>query len=110
MNLLIIVLHDFHETGDDYNYSDKNINIKNSLKPASNFRVGGEFRLNRLYLRSGYGYNGKAFKSGEDNENLDYTTISFGVGFREQNVSVDFGYSNLKILRKIFFISSRQQF
>jgi hypothetical protein len=79
---------------DDYNYSEKNMNIKNSLKSASNIRLGGEFRLNKLYLRAGYGYYGKAFKPGEDNENLDYNSISFGAGYREQNVYIDFAYTN----------------
>ena len=84
----------FSETGDGYNYSTKNMNIKNSLKSASNIRIGAEVRLNKLYLRSGYGYYGKAFKPGEDNANLDYTSLSFGAGFREQNISIDFAYTN----------------
>jgi hypothetical protein len=86
----------FSETGDNYDYSEKNMNIKNSLKPTSNLRLGGEVRLNNLYLRTGYGLYGKPFKSGEDNSGLDYRSVSFGAGFREQNVSVDFAYSNLK--------------
>ena len=40
--------------------------------------------MNNLYFRTGYGYYGKAFKQGEDNENLDYTAFSAGTGFREQ--------------------------
>ncbi len=86
----------FSETGDDYDYSEKNMNIKNSLKSTSNIRLGGEFRLNKLYLRAGYGYYGKAFKSGEDNADLDYSSISLGTGFREQNVSIDFAFTNYK--------------
>ena len=86
----------FSQTGDGYNYSEKNDNIKNSLHSASNFRLGGEFRFNKLYLRTGYGYYGKAFKPGEDNEDLDYRSISGGIGYREQNISIDFGYTNYK--------------
>ncbi|MCX6325213.1 MAG: hypothetical protein NT144_00980 [Bacteroidia bacterium] len=86
----------FSETGDDYDYSEKNLNIKNSLKSAGNIRLGGEFRFNKLYLRTGYGYYGKAFQPGEDNANMDYSSISFGAGFREQNVSIDFAYTNYK--------------
>ena len=55
------------QTGDGYDYSEKNRNIENSLKSASNFRVGGEYRLGKIYFRAGYGYYGKAFKPGEDN-------------------------------------------
>jgi hypothetical protein len=86
----------FSETGDGFDYSSKNENIKNSLQSASNIRLGGELRLNKLYLRSGYGYYGKAFQPGEDNANLDYSSISFGAGLREQNVSIDFAFTNYK--------------
>jgi hypothetical protein len=92
----------FSQTGDGYNYSEKNMNIKNSLKSVSNFRIGGELRLDKLYLRSGYGYYGKAFRQAEDNENLDYHSFSLGAGFREQNISIDFGYTNLKYSQKYF--------
>jgi long-subunit fatty acid transport protein len=92
----------FSETGDGFDYSEKNDAIKNSLKPASNIRVGAEFRFNTIYLRGGYGLYGKTFASGEDNANLNYNAISFGAGFREQNVSVDFGFSNLKYSQKYF--------
>jgi hypothetical protein len=92
----------FSETGDGYDYSEKNNSIKASLKPVSNFRLGGELRLNNLYLRSGFGYYGKAFKSTEDNANLDYSSISFGAGFREQNISIDFGFTNYNYKQKYF--------
>ena len=85
----------FSQTGDGYNYAEKNSAINNSLKSASNFRVGGEFRFNKLYLRSGYSYYGKAFAQGEDNANQDYSSISGGIGFREKNFSIDFGYTHM---------------
>jgi hypothetical protein len=86
----------FSQTGDGYDYSSKNQQIREGLKAANNFRVGGELRLNKLYLRSGYGYYGKAFKPGDDNEDLDYQSFSFGLGYREQNISIDFAYTNFK--------------
>jgi hypothetical protein len=92
----------FYQTGDGYNYSEKNQNIKNSLKAVNNFRAGGEFRLNNVYFRAGYGYYGKAFKQGEDNEDLDYTLFSLGTGFRERNISIDFGYTHNKYSQKYF--------
>jgi len=92
----------FSETGDGYDYSVKNMAIRNSLKSASNVRLGAEFRLNKLYLRTGYGYYGKAFKSGEDNSNLDYSSISLGAGFREQNISIDFAYTNFRYSQTYF--------
>lgn len=95
----------FSETGDGYDYGEKNTNIKNSLNSTSNIRLGGELRLNKLYLRTGYGYYGKVFKPGEDNANLDYRSLSFGAGFREQNVSLDFGFTNYKYSEKYFLYS-----
>jgi hypothetical protein len=85
----------FSQTGDGYDYSAKNDNIRNTLKSASNFRVGGEFRKDKLYLRAGYAYYGKAFRPGEDNANMDYSSYSGGIGFRERNFTIDFGYTYL---------------
>jgi hypothetical protein len=88
----------FSETGEDY--TNENNQIKNSLKPTSNIRFGGEFRVSNLYLRAGYGFYGKSFSSTEDNANLDYNTISFGAGIREQNISIDFAFTNYKYSQK----------
>ena len=92
----------FSETGDGYDYSVKNMEIKNSLKSTSNIRLGGELRLNNLYLRTGYGYYGKPFKSGDANSNLDYSSISVGAGIREQNISIDFAFTNYKYSQKYY--------
>jgi hypothetical protein len=80
---------------DDYDYTEKNQAIKNSLKSTSNIRVGAEARFNRLYLRGGYGYYGRAYKTGEINDNLFYNSYSGGIGFRDQNISVDFGFTRI---------------
>jgi hypothetical protein len=92
----------FSETGDGYDYSVKNNEISNNLRPTSNIRFGGEFRLNNIYLRTGYGFYGKTFKSVEDNSNLDYNTISFGAGIREQNFTIDFAFTNYKYSEKYY--------
>ncbi len=92
----------FSETGDDYDYSQKNMEIKGTLKPASNLRLGGELRLNKFYLRTGFGYYGKAFKEGEDNEDLDHVSLSFGGGFRESNLFIDLGFTNLRNTQKYY--------
>lgn len=84
----------FSQTGDNYDYTEKNLEIKNTLKPTSNIRLGGELRVDKMYFRGGYGYYGKVFKLGDLNDNLDYNSISLGFGFREQNLNIDFGYSN----------------
>lgn len=93
----------FSETGDGYNYTEKNDILRTSLNSASNLRLGGELRLGKAYLRSGYGYYGKPYKSTEDNGSLDYRTISGGIGFREKNISIDLGYTNLKY-QEVYFL------
>jgi long-subunit fatty acid transport protein len=96
----------FSETGDGYDYSDKNEAIRNSLRAASNLRIGAEMRYNNLYLRGGYGYYGKSFTSNELNKDLDYSTYSGGIGFREQNVFVDFGFTRQINSRKYVLYQS----
>lgn len=86
----------FSETGDDFDYSEKNLAIQNTLKQTVNLRFGGEYRLNKLYFRGGYALYGKVFEKGEENENMDHTSFSFGLGFREQNLYIDLGYVNLR--------------
>jgi hypothetical protein len=83
----------FSETGDGYNYSEKNSDIKKTLRSASNIRLGTEFRLNRFYLRGGYAYYGKVWANDDLNSGLDYNLVSLGAGFREQNIYIDFSYT-----------------
>jgi hypothetical protein len=90
----------FSDPVHDFDYSTTNDNIKSTLKSANNIRLGAEIRLNKLYLRSGYGYYGKAFRAGDDNANLDYNSLAFGAGFREQNVSVDFAFTRYDYSRR----------
>jgi len=86
----------FSQTGDGYDYSSKNDEIRNTLKGAHNFRFGGEYRIDKIYLRGGYGLYGKPFNEDEDNADLKYNTISGGIGFRDRNFLIDFGYQNLQ--------------
>lgn len=85
----------FSETGDNYNYTGKNDTIKSTLGSVHNLRIGTEVRLGKLYLRGGYSYYGKAYKKGDISDNIDYDSFSAGVGFREQNIYIDFGYAGL---------------
>ncbi|OFY67419.1 MAG: hypothetical protein A2V64_08760 [Bacteroidetes bacterium RBG_13_43_22] len=96
----------FSETEDRYDYSDKNSVIKSTLRSSTNLRLGAEFRLDRFYLRGGYAYYGKAWASDDLNSNLDYNSISFGAGFREQNVFIDFGYTGIMNTQQYVLYSS----
>lgn len=91
---------------DDYDYAIKNDAIKQSLKSVSNLRLGAEARLGRVYFRGGYGYYGKAYQTGEINENVDYNSFSLGAGFREQSLYVDFGFTTISNPQKYILYST----
>jgi hypothetical protein len=97
----------FSKASDNYDYNAPdgenpsiNQSIKNILKTTSNLRLGAEFRINNIYLRGGYAYYGKTFKPGEINENLNYNSISFGVGFRQQNFFFDLAFTSMSNSQK----------
>jgi hypothetical protein len=92
----------FTHAGDDFDYSDKNDEIKDTFKSASNIRFGTEVRMNKLYLRGGYSYYGKALKEEQDNADLDYNSFSFGIGLRERNVFFDLGFTTISNSEKYF--------
>lgn len=96
----------FSETGDNFDYSEKNLAIRSTLKPAVNYRLGGEYRLNKVYFRGGYAKYGKVFEKGEENANMTHDAISFGLGFREQNMYIDLGYVNLRNIQQYILYST----
>ncbi|HOP00305.1 MAG TPA: hypothetical protein PK766_12135, partial [Bacteroidales bacterium] len=91
---------------DDYDYTQKNDAIKQSLSSVNNFRVGAEGRIGRFYLRGGYGYYGKTYQTGELNENTSHNSFSLGAGFREQNLFVDFGFTTISNPQKYILYST----
>jgi long-subunit fatty acid transport protein len=92
----------FSNASDDYNYFDENESIKDVLKASQNLRFGAEIRLSTLYVRGGYGLYGSAFEKDEVNAGLDYNQVSFGVGFRQQNMFFDLGFSSLTSSSKYY--------
>jgi hypothetical protein len=88
-------LSQFKKAIDNQNFSGENSSIRDMYKTASNLRFGAELRLSNIYLRSGYSYYGKTFKSSEDNKALDYNSLSFGIGMRQQNFYIDMAYTTL---------------
>jgi hypothetical protein len=95
----------FSNAIDNQGFSTENGDIRDNYKSASNLRFGAELRLSNLYLRGGYSYYGKAFKPSTDNKNLDYNSVSFGVGFRQQNFYFDLGCAMLSSNRLYFMYS-----
>jgi len=95
----------FSNAIDNLSFSAENDSISANYKSASNLRLGAELRLSNIYLRGGYSYYGKAFKSNTDNKNLDYSSVSFGIGFRQQNFYFDLGCALMSSSRLYFMYS-----
>jgi hypothetical protein len=85
----------FSETGDGYDYTNHNSDIRNYLGTASNIRVGAELRVSSLYFRGGYANYGSPWEEGDYNSDNSKNLISAGLGFRSGSFMVDFSYSYL---------------
>ena len=85
----------FSETGDGYDYTGHNTDIRNYLGTASNVRVGAEFRVSNLYFRGGYAHYGSPWEAGDYNSGNSKNLISGGIGLRTGRFMIDFGYSSL---------------
>ena len=76
---------------DDYSFSDENTAIKQSLNAQHNIRLGGEVRINPLFLRAGYGLYSSPYQEGINDGKRNI--LSAGIGIRERYYSLDFSYS-----------------
>lgn len=65
--------------------------IRANYTAASNLRVGTEWIIQPFSIRGGYALYGNPFKSGLNDATEQI--ISGGIGIREQNYFLDFGYS-----------------
>jgi hypothetical protein len=95
----------FSKAIDDQNFSNENSSIRDMYKTASNIRLGAELRLSNIYLRGGYSYYGKVFKPSTDNKDLDYNSLSFGIGMRHQNFYLDLAITALSSKRLYYMYS-----
>jgi hypothetical protein len=81
------------ETDGGYDYSFENDIIREAFRPTHNIRLGGEFRMNNIAFRGGYGIYLSPYEKGQMNENSNYSVFSAGIGLRESSFFLDFGYS-----------------
>jgi len=65
-----------------------NETIENIYESSVNFRVGGEYRLNPLYFRAGFSRQADPLRI-SDNVDRARNSFSFGLGYRNQDFSVD---------------------
>lgn len=72
-----------------------NQSVANNFKSAINYRVGTEFKLDKIMLRAGYGVQGNPYKN-MDNNKFKTTTYSGGLGYRVNNCYLDITYQNVQ--------------
>ncbi len=75
----------------DSHFRELNRTIETSLKGASTFRAGAEYRLDQLSLRAGFHYEDSPYKN--DNTIGDLTGFSFGTGYNFRSWNLDLAYS-----------------
>jgi hypothetical protein len=74
--------------GGDINFQSDNSSIDEMYKPAVNFRLGGEYRIDNYRVRAGYSYIGDAYNN-VDNIDRSKNALSGGVGYRAKSFYSD---------------------
>lgn len=67
-----------------------NNNIDTQLQAASSYRIGGEYRIDRLSLRGGYRFEESPFQNGSTVGDLE--GYSLGIGYNFGSMSFDLAY------------------
>lgn len=76
-------------TSDTY-FATQNDIISNTLKNASSYRIGGEYRIKQVSLRGGYRLEESPYEDDSFYGNLN--GYSLGIGFNFGNVKLDLAY------------------
>ena len=82
------------DTDDNITISDNNLDIINNYKSAVNYRIGAEYKVQKIMIRAGYGVQGNPYKSLES-ANFNINTYSGGLGYRVKNHYIDLSYQNV---------------
>lgn len=76
-------------------YSEENQDFSNTLKGTSQFKIGGEWRLDNVSLRGGYHFEESPYNDALDSDNI--SGYSLGIGFKfKGNMKLDLSYQNSK--------------
>ena len=81
-------------TDDNITISNNNFDIINNYKSAVNYRIGAEYKVQKIMIRAGYGVQGNPYKSLE-NAKFNINTYSGGLGYRVKNHYIDLSYQNV---------------
>jgi long-subunit fatty acid transport protein len=75
------------------NINFQNELIKETFRATHNLKFGAEFKPTEvLTLRAGYGINQSPYKEGHFKSDDQHKTYSAGIGYRMNNMFIDFGY------------------
>ena len=77
---------------DGYDFPEENAAIKEVFKDVYNIRVGGEARIDKVFLRAGYAYYPSPYNSEYLNKDANRSIISGGIGYRSGNFFIDGTY------------------
>lgn len=75
-------------------YNTDNNDIKKFYASVTNFRAGGEFRLQEFRFRVGGGYMPDPYKERQNDVNMSRVSASAGVGYRASKFFIDLAYIN----------------
>lgn len=78
----------------NYDLSFVNSRIANDLMVGNNIKVGGEYRINRFFIRGGYAYLQNPI-SNNFSLNLEQRVTSFGIGYRSDRYYFDLTYQGI---------------
>lgn len=85
----------------DPHFRDLNRTIENSLRGASSFRAGAEYRIDQVSLRGGFHYEESPYKN---NRTVgDLTGFSLGTGYNFGSWTMDFAYSRSEQDKEVQF-------
>ncbi|MES2629929.1 MAG: outer membrane protein transport protein [Bacteroidota bacterium] len=74
--------------------ADINQLIRTYLGPTNQVKVGGEYRIERLVLRAGFGYQDSPYPASYRVNASASNSFSLGLGYNFDNISLDFGFAN----------------
>ena len=75
--------------------NNSNATVRNNYTSAVNYRVGGEYKIENISLRAGYGLNGSPYKN-DDDKLFDTKMYSGGLGYRVNNYYFDLAYQRVE--------------
>jgi hypothetical protein len=82
------------ESGDSYSFEDENTRVTENFVSVSNIKVGGEYRLTKLWMiRAGVAYYQNGFNPDFVSQTDPYITYAGGFGYHSKNFYFDVAYT-----------------